>query len=179
MSPLLMYKLCQVREHQNHHSCLVLQALQTIQLTPKGVREIESISAVRKAIYESDSILTSNPCIAAASHDEPQHLQPQRDRAYSPDSDRGRPRPNSPTQRFQSLPVYLASPQRLPQRLHTSMRSASSSPESRAAPKAPYHHSLEAGSTGTGQSPQRINEDQPYHTLGRDYPPSSSAGLSA
>lgn len=161
----------------------MLQALQTIRLTPKGVREIESISAVQKAIHESDSFLSSSPRIAAAdaatSHDEPQHLHPHQELIHSsPDSHQIQFRPSSPTQRFQSLSVHLASARRLPQSLQKSMRSASSSPESRAARQAPHHHALELGSTGTGQSPQRNNEEQPYHALGRDYPPSSSAGLS-
>lgn len=172
----------------------LLEVLKSMRLTPTGVREEQSISAVQQAIHDSDSILSHSPRIAAVGtdtdHEGAQNLQPrtreqQNSISTSPDSHQRQSRPNSPTQRFQNLSVHLASARRLPQRLQHSMKSVSSSPDSRSprrlgsVPKAPYHHTLELGETASGQPPQRNNDHQPYHTLGREYPPSSSAGLLA
>jgi hypothetical protein len=157
----------------------VLQALQSIQLSPTGVREEQSTSAVREAIQRAECILSQSPRIAAADLNASYYLADEK-LVASPAHSVGQSRPSSPTRRFQNLPVQLEGSDRVLERLRTTTRSVSSSLVSPSVVKVPCHHNNEhISEIATSQPRQRNMDDQPYQTLGRDYPPSSSAGLSA
>lgn len=156
----------------------MLQALRSMTLSP-AVRDEQSMSTLQQALHASELMISQTPRIAAVSpglvHEDPWKVHP----CESPETASSPNRSNSPTQRFQKLPVHLSGTERVPGRLSTATRSMTSSPESHAALKVPSHHALDGHQSAASPPPLRNDDDQPYHALARDYATSSSAGLSA